>query len=143
MFTSLDDSVVFSKKSSKDPWNCGDTSPVFELSTRYMLHACEGEGPRLTPSLALGDHLGMTLPPCSVFCRANTEQPTLWLSDTLASTSRFTNTLMNDLPSGCNGTMLCRCTAFLSAYGHRVICTQSSIDVRHVAIVFQLAPGYL
>ena len=112
---SLGDKEIVSMKSSKETWNWEDTKPVLEFSPRYTLRAQEGDGPRLTPWLALGAHFGIVLPPCKAFCMAKTEHPKVCLSYILAPTSVFTKLCRCDVPSGWDGTVLFRWITFLSA----------------------------
>ena len=76
--------LTVSKKSSKEQWYCADPSPVVRLSTKYTFLAWNGLGPRLSPNLALGDHLGRVEPEARAFERANTGQPKVCIFDIFA-----------------------------------------------------------
>ncbi len=56
----------------------GDNILILKLSTRFMFSTWYGLSPRLRPSLAPGDYLGILLPGARLLCRVNTKHVTVW-----------------------------------------------------------------
>jgi hypothetical protein len=59
-------------------WYWGDILPVVTLRTKGTCEEWHSENPRNMPNRALGFHLGIFLPSCSVGSRTYTGQPNTW-----------------------------------------------------------------
>ena len=107
--------LTVSKKSSWIMWYCGETKPVVKFKTSDTDLAWNGEGPRLTPSRALGFHFGIDCPCYKGVAKAKMWHPNFWWSLILGAILTPENSSIFEIPPLLVGTVFITYAAVLNA----------------------------